>query len=129
MSVFGSHKLLKILSGILAGLLAVLVLLVVLFPGDQFDETQLSPPAANPYTPADFYFQGQQLFCSAGKTVPGVDVSDHQGVIDWQQVKAAGMEFAFIRLGYRGYESGKLNADERFLVMKLLKCRQCVLQL
>ena len=29
----------------------------------------------------------------------GVDVSYHQGYIDWAQVKASGMEFAMIRVG------------------------------
>lgn len=45
----------------------------------------------------------------------GVDVSYYQGDIDWKKVKAAGYDFAFIRIGYRGYGSeGSLNADERF---------------
>ena len=34
--------------------------------------------------------------------------------IDWEAVKADGVDFAMIRLGYRGYESGQLNLDERF---------------
>lgn len=45
----------------------------------------------------------------------GVDVSVFQGHIDWEQVKAAGYEFAILRIGYRGYgEEGTLNADEKF---------------
>lgn len=44
----------------------------------------------------------------------GIDVSFHQGDIDWQKVKAAGVEFAIIRVGYRGYESGILNEDTQF---------------
>lgn len=45
----------------------------------------------------------------------GVDVSVFQGDIDWEQVKAAGYEFAILRIGYRGYgEEGTLNADENF---------------
>ena len=43
---------------------------------------------------------------------PGVDVSAHQGPIDWQAVRNSGIEFAIIRLGYRGYGSGKLVEDE-----------------
>lgn len=44
----------------------------------------------------------------------GIDVSHHQGEIDWQQVKEYGITFAFIRIGYRGYgESGSLNLDQR----------------
>ncbi|MDD2297411.1 MAG: glycoside hydrolase family 25 protein, partial [Sphaerochaetaceae bacterium] len=30
----------------------------------------------------------------------GIDVSEHNGVIDWGKVKAAGIEFAMIRCGY-----------------------------
>lgn len=45
----------------------------------------------------------------------GVDVSYHQGEINWEKVKADGYEFAMIRIGYRGYgEEGTLNLDKRF---------------
>ena len=45
----------------------------------------------------------------------GVDVSEHQGDIDWSRVKAAGYDFAFLRIGYRGYgEQGTLCADAKF---------------
>lgn len=44
----------------------------------------------------------------------GIDVSQHQGEINWQQVAADGVEFAFIRVGFRGYGTGKLVADEQF---------------
>lgn len=43
----------------------------------------------------------------------GIDVSHHQGYIDWTKVKNAGVSFAFIRIGYRGYgETGKICADK-----------------
>ena len=45
----------------------------------------------------------------------GVDVSEHQGEIDWAAVKKANIDFAILRAGYRGYgESGRLVEDERF---------------
>lgn len=45
----------------------------------------------------------------------GIDVSEHQGDIDWGRVKAAGYDFAFLRIGYRGYgEQGTLCADAKF---------------
>ena len=45
----------------------------------------------------------------------GVDVSHHQGSIDWEKVKAEGYDFAILRIGYRGYgESGSLNPDKTF---------------
>lgn len=46
----------------------------------------------------------------------GVDVSEHDGVIDWNAVKAGGVDFAMIRLGYRGYGSeGSVNLDPYFV--------------
>ena len=44
----------------------------------------------------------------------GVDVSDHQGQIDWQQVAAYGIDFAIIRCGWRSYGAGTVNEDSRF---------------
>lgn len=44
----------------------------------------------------------------------GIDVSSHQGRIDWAQVAAAGVDFAMIRAGYRGYYNPTLNQDAYF---------------
>lgn len=44
----------------------------------------------------------------------GIDVSKYQGDIDWEKVKADGVEYAFIRLGLRGYGSGKIVIDEYY---------------
>lgn len=44
----------------------------------------------------------------------GIDVSTHQGEIDWQQVRAAGVEFVMIRAGYRGYTGGGIYQDANF---------------
>lgn len=44
----------------------------------------------------------------------GIDVSSYQCDIDWQKVAADGVEFAYIRMGYRGYESGKIVEDKYF---------------
>ena len=45
----------------------------------------------------------------------GVDVSEHQGYVDWQQLKEDGFSFAFIRLGYRGYgQEGNILLDKEF---------------
>lgn len=41
----------------------------------------------------------------------GIDVSKHQGVIDWQKIKNSGVDFAILRAGYGKYDSQK---DERF---------------
>ena len=41
----------------------------------------------------------------------GIDVSKWQGKINWNQVKESGVDFAFIRIGYRG-ENGIVYKDD-----------------
>ena len=51
------------------------------------------------------------------KALRGIDVSTFQGDISWSQVKASGkVDFAIIRIGYRGYGNGtaRIVADARF---------------
>lgn len=44
----------------------------------------------------------------------GIDVSENQHQIDWNAVAADGIDFAMIRLGYRGATAGDLYLDEYF---------------
>ncbi|MFI3238074.1 MAG: glycoside hydrolase family 25 protein [Lachnospiraceae bacterium] len=44
----------------------------------------------------------------------GIDVSKYQGDIDWEQVAADGVTYAFLRVGIRGYGSGAIVLDETF---------------
>lgn len=44
----------------------------------------------------------------------GIDVAAHQETIDWKKVKEAGVEFAYIRLGYRGALEGIMHIDDEF---------------
>lgn len=48
------------------------------------------------------------------KGIPGIDVSEYQNSIDWEKVKAAGAEFAVIRLGYSSASDGSLHLDSRY---------------
>lgn len=54
---------------------------------------------------------------SAFRTRFGIDVSAYQNrasaneAIDWQAVRNDGVEFAFVRIGLRGYSSGKISED------------------
>ena len=41
----------------------------------------------------------------------GIDVSYYQGSIDWNAVKNSGIDFVFVRVGYRGYSNGALKED------------------
>ena len=44
-----------------------------------------------------------------------IDVSKYQGDIDWEAVKASGIDYAIIRAGFRGYgETASLNTDTYF---------------
>lgn len=43
-----------------------------------------------------------------------IDVSTYNGDIDWYSVKASGINYAIIRVGYRGYETANLVKDKRF---------------
>ncbi|MGN0613285.1 MAG: glycoside hydrolase family 25 protein [Porcipelethomonas sp.] len=47
-------------------------------------------------------------------SILGVDVSVHQNDIDWELVRQSGIDFAMIRLGYRGYGTGGMELDEKF---------------
>lgn len=69
-------------------------------------------PTVNPLQPEDFAYDGAYLTCLNMPARLGVDVSSWQGKIDWDQVASAGMEFAMIRLGYRGTTKGGLGTDD-----------------
>ncbi|MBQ7289111.1 MAG: glycoside hydrolase family 25 protein [Clostridia bacterium] len=58
----------------------------------------------------------RHLFDSSGVKISkvGIDVSRYQTNIDWESVKEAGVDFAIIRVGYRGYGTGKLTLDTYF---------------
>jgi len=76
-------------------------------------ENPTIPPEKNPYDRFDFqYNRNNYLLLQNLHSSAGVDVSAYQGKIDWKKVRQSGIEFALIRLGYRGYESGKLVEDE-----------------
>ena len=83
-------------------------------PQSQPESEPTIPPETNPYTVKDFqYDQNNYLRCLRQDSYAGVDVSAFQGDIDWTKVKASGIDFAIIRLGYRGYgKAGRMVEDE-----------------
>ncbi|MBE6860736.1 MAG: glycoside hydrolase family 25 protein [Ruminococcus sp.] len=58
---------------------------------------------------------GYTFYTENGKIASkfGIDVSEHQGDIDWKKVKEAGVEFAIIRVGNRTYGGGEIHIDEK----------------
>ena len=111
--------------GLLVGLTALVLLAVVLVQNalkeSQREAAQPTTEAAavlptNPYGPEDFRVEENgYITCLTGEARQGIDVSEWQGDIDWQQVKDGGIEFAIIRLGYRRSETGELSTDEKAL--------------
>ncbi len=55
-----------------------------------------------------------QLFVSENEYVSGIDVSHHNGDIDWETVAENNVDFAIIRAGYRGYTEGKIVEDTNY---------------
>lgn len=62
----------------------------------------------SPYTNSMYLhedvFQGYTIY-------NGIDVSQYNGIIDWQKVKNAGIEFAIIRVGLRRSSDGRQTED------------------
>ncbi len=55
------------------------------------------------------------VFFSTDKSiVNGIDVSQHNGNIDWKKVKKGKTEFAFVRVGYSGYTNGTNYPDKTY---------------
>ncbi len=69
------------------------------------------------FQPEDFTADGMFLYYKETEAVTaenGIDLSSYSGDADWDKVKAAGVSFAMVRLGGRGYGSeGALYADDR----------------
>lgn len=57
-----------------------------------------------------YYFDGNGKLSSCTM----IDVSTYNGDIDWNAVKAAGVDYAIIRVGYRGYGTARLVQDRHF---------------
>lgn len=108
--------LLPLLVGLLSCLLCLLCLLPLLphlKPSAPIQTTAPAPPPP-PYENIRFTYDDRGFLTSDDiACVPGIDVSYYQGAIDWAAVKAAGVEFAMIRLGYRSYRDGLLHTDPR----------------
>lgn len=79
-------------------------------PAESTEET-MEP---NPWRTEAFSMENGFLHYADGDYLTGIDVSTHQGVIDWEAVADSGVEFAILRAGYRGSTAGKLYEDEQF---------------
>ncbi len=83
----------------------------------QFGDRTMTPLEGMPLNPYDreaFFLddRGRVAYEKGGKA--GVDVSTYQKEVDWPAVAADGIDFAILRLGYRGYTEGGLFLDQTF---------------
>ena len=78
-----------------------------------FDFADLKYPVLNEETDK---YEGEAKWIPNGEVASkkGIDVSKFQGKIDWQKVANDGVDFAYMRLGYRGYGSGKIVMDDTY---------------
>lgn len=44
----------------------------------------------------------------------GAMIKDDDGIVDFDALRKAGIEFVMLRVGYRGYESGEISADKNY---------------
>lgn len=74
--------------------------------------------AKHPYLPENFIITEDELieYYDNGELIShkGIDVSRYQEKIDWQEVAEDDVEYAFIRLGIRGYTEGEIKEDDSF---------------
>ena len=101
-------------NAILALILAGLTGCVALAISAKATEEPTIPPESNPFDMYDFqYNKHNYLYCLKQESYVGVDVSAFQHDINWKAVKQSGVDFAMLRLGYRGWGAkGTLVEDE-----------------
>ena len=78
----------------------------------------VTPVTASAFTGSSRFdsrtFTHQDQFINAG-IQQGIDVSYHNGTLNWSTIKAAGVDFAILRAAYRGYgDEGTLMRDTKF---------------
>jgi GH25 family lysozyme M1 (1,4-beta-N-acetylmuramidase) len=85
-------------------------------------------PQPNPYGPEDFSKDGQWMALNGAKVRRGIDVSAYQGDVNWQKVKNDGIEFVFVRIGFRGYGSAGNVVEDAYAMTNLRGAREAGLQ-
>ncbi len=106
-----------IAGGVVLAIVTVVVIVLLLQPKrvpiNVADITNIQPKASNITKVGDYYqYEDADNHMTSHLAI---DVSSHQGEVDWKAVKKAGIDFVYIRLGLRGYESGALALDDYYL--------------
>ena len=78
--------------------------------------TPVDGAEVNPLTKSDFdYVDDTPIYKGSVYDVKkGIDVSEHQLEIDWEQLKNEDLDYAYIRVGRRGYTEGGIFEDKYF---------------
>lgn len=92
---------------------------IVMSDGSQYYFFPISETLAkHNYLPSNFIptDEGFLEYYDNGELIShkGIDVSRYQEKIEWDKVAQEGIEYAFIRLGIRGYTEGDILEDETF---------------
>ena len=103
-------------------ILLVCMLAVFLLERNASDSTgteetaEQNPIPSNPYDSELYSYDGPYITYEDDTytSVNGVDISSHQGTIDWASLKESGISFVMIRAGYRGYQTSAITADSAF---------------
>lgn len=59
---------------------------------------------------------GIKKYSSNGRSISyvGVDISKHTGTVNFDRLKATGVDYVMLRLGARGYATGQITLDDNF---------------
>jgi GH25 family lysozyme M1 (1,4-beta-N-acetylmuramidase) len=118
-------------TGILVAVLALLLLISLFLCFHALRQTQSPEPTPSPspsvsvaptLSPSEIIDScfgttenGYKTYNSDTMTASiGLDVSSHQGWIDWNAVAESGIDYVILRAGYRGYADGSIHQDEYF---------------
>lgn len=120
----------RLLIGIIIGLVVIIIVLVVLLvtsrdSGSVEVQTTMHTERMTPAVTDDVTDDSESTDASlwseedgrmvyndpAYKTITGIDVSEWNEDIDWESVRADGIDFVICRVGYRGYGTGKFVFD------------------
>lgn len=123
-----NRKKMLLIAGAVAIIVAFIIILVIVLKPDKEESGSKNVSSSKKYDTtltgdAEMDPENDELTEEIGATVNaeelvadkertnGIDVSKWQGKIDWGKVKQSGIDFAFIRIGYRG-ENGTIYKDD-----------------
>lgn len=110
---------------ILSVVAVVVIVVLLIFGLNMFGGAQEEPPASvqdeqeyeSPFDWSNLTWSNDRPAYVVGGQVKsrlGIDVADYQKEIDWDAVASDGIDFAIVRLGYRGATKGAMHEDEYF---------------